>query len=365
VKISIIGTHGIPGKYGGFETFAEEFSLLLVKYGHDVLVQCDNSLLKPDVYRGVRLFYSSSTKSNNPFKYYFEGLKLALNESDIVLVAGTGGAMFYFMKFFRKKTIITNTDGLESERLKWPLPHRIFLKISERLAVWFSDFVIADSDAIKKHLSESCRVARYKIRTIEYGAPVVNSFDENVLLKHKLRYEQYFLVVCRLEPENNVCMIIDGFLASETGKILIIVGNLTENKYVTKLVGGNKSNRIRFLGSIYDKSELNSLRYACKAYIHGHSVGGTNPSLLEAMGCGNIIICHDNVFNREVTANSQFYFKNAADFKNRISEVESLLPGQVTIMKESGVKRIRDYYNWEIIYKKYESLFIETYDKFK
>ena len=222
-----------------------------------------------------------------------------------------------------------------------------------------SDFIIADSEAIKEHLTAKYKLSGEKIRIIEYGAPVVNGYDENILRKYDLQFGQYYLVVSRLEPENNIRMIIDGYLATETDKKLIIIGSLSGNRYVTQLIKDYQSCRIRFLGGIYDKSELSTIRFACKAYFHGHSVGGTNPSLLEAMGCGNITICHDNVFNREVTAGRQLYFKNSDQCKEIIDHLELIPPEQVYYMKESNLKRIRNLYNWDAIYEKYNTLFME------
>jgi glycosyltransferase involved in cell wall biosynthesis len=360
MKISIVGTHGIPGNYGGFETFAEELSLFLVKNGHEILVQCDFGPCPVNDYKGVRLFYSSVTKSHNPLRFYFEGLRLALRQSNIVFVTGVGGAIFYFLNIFYRKIIITNTDGIESKRSKWPVTHKLFLKFSERLAVKLSDFIVADSEAIKKYLSATYKFAKSKIRTIEYGAPIISSYDENILNKYDIQFGRYYLVVCRLEPENNITMIIDGFLAAKTDKKLVIVGNLSGNKYVTQLIKDYQSNRIRFLGGIYDKSELSTIRFACKAYIHGHSVGGTNPSLLEAMGCGNITICHDNVFNREVTADNQLYFLSSDECTERINEVELMGTLKSGTLKDSGPERIRNLYNWETVVSKYEKLMEEA-----
>jgi glycosyltransferase involved in cell wall biosynthesis len=360
MKVAIIGTHGIPGNYGGFETFAEEISVFFAESNHEVLVQCDHDSYQTEYFKGVKLFYSSVTKSQNPFRYYYEGLRIAMRQSDVLIVTGVGGAIFYFINLFYKKILITNTDGIESKRSKWPVTHKIFLKYSERLAVRLSDFVIADSDAIKKHLSATYKFATPKIRTIEYGAPIISSYDQNVIDKYDIRTGGYYLVVCRLEPENNIRMIIDGFLSSDTDKDLVIIGNLSGNKYDTRLIKECQSNRIRFLGGIYDKSELSTIRFACKAYIHGHSVGGTNPSLLEALGCGNITICHDNVFNREVTADNQLYFNSSGECKERINEVELMSPAQILKLKESGWDRINNQYNWETVFKKYLNLLEEV-----
>ena len=135
MRIAIVGTRGIPAKYGGFETFAEELSIRLVKSGHEVAVQCDAGSYTANDYKGVKLFFTGFTKDSHPVKYYLTGMRWALRDYDIILVATTFGSYFYFLKWFRKKIIITNTDGLESRREKWALPQKIYIKLSELLAV--------------------------------------------------------------------------------------------------------------------------------------------------------------------------------------------------------------------------------------
>ncbi|MFN8242285.1 MAG: DUF1972 domain-containing protein [Bacteroidales bacterium] len=144
-RIIITGSRGIPARYGGFETFAEEISALLVKRGFEVFVQCDPSENKLSELNGAKLFYATISKSSNPLIYHLQGLRWGLKNCDIVLVAGVGGAIFYFLKWFHKARLITNTDGIESVRSKWSLPYRLFLRLSEWLSVHMSDMVIADS----------------------------------------------------------------------------------------------------------------------------------------------------------------------------------------------------------------------------
>jgi len=357
MRIGLIGTRGIPAKYGGFETFAEKISALFVKKGYSIYIQCDAGSFTQDSYNGSGLFFSSVTKTDNPIRYYWEGIKWGCRNSDILLVATTGGSIFYFLKYFRNRIIITITDGIESKRNKWPLPHRLYLRFSEWLAANLSDYLIADSQKIREYLESAYPASKNKIHVIEYGADIVDSFNQNYLIEYGLEPDKYYLVVCRLEPENNVKMIIDGFKMSKSERKLFIVGKLTDSKYVRNLQVQADDRRIIFAGGVYDEEKLQSLRFACSAYIHGHSVGGTNPSLLEAMGCGNITICHDNAFNREVTSESQFYFKDSTDIYEIILKIEALPLEVMNIYKENNMKRISDYYNWEAILNKYLNLF--------
>ncbi len=359
MKIALVGTRGIPAKYGGFETFAEEISSRLVKNGYDVSVQCDNNSYYKDTFNGIKLIFSTVTKSDHPLKYYFEGFRWGMKNSDVILAASAAGSIFYFLNIFKGIPVITNPDGLEYYRQKWSPLKKMYLKISEVLAIRLSDYIVADSEEIKKHLCLSYRHAERKIRVIEYGTSINDEKDFEVIKKYNINHYDYYLVVSRLEPENNLHVIIDGFMKARTDSLLVIVGNLIDNQYVRSLTSKNYSERVRFLGGIYDKRELNPIRFSCKAYIHGHSVGGTNPSLLEAMGSRNIILTHDNKFNREVTANSQFYFSNANQVKEGINCIEQLGKDEIEKYKESSLKMIIGKYNWDNILKKYMDFFRE------
>ena len=359
MRITIVGTRGIPACYGGFETFAEEISPLLVKKGFDVSVECDKGSGSVEYYKGVKLFYSTVRKSENPLKYYYEGIKWGISNSDIILAASSAGSFFYPLNSFKRVPILTNPDGLEYKRGKWSFLKKVYLKLSEVLAIKLSDYIIADSELIKKHLITYYPASYQKIRVIEYGTSLNLKPDHDVLKKFDLEQNDYYLVVSRLEPENNLHIVIEGFLQSGVKPTLVIIGNILDNKYVKSLLDLAGQKKIRFLGGIYDRRELNAIRYSCKAYIHGHSVGGTNPSLLEAMGSGNIILAHDNVFNREVTAGTQLYFSNIEQFADKIRLIETLELQESNAYKELNINIIIKKYNWEIILYKYIDLFNE------
>lgn len=357
MKIAIIGSRGIPAKYGGFETFAEEISSLLTKNGFEVSVQCDHNEKPVNTLDGIGLYFSHVTKSDNPLRYYFEGIRWGLKNFDILLLTGCGGSIFYFLNIFKKRIIITNPDGLEHTRSKWSFPKRLYLKLSEALAVRFSDYIVSDSKSIKEYLLSTYKRAERKIRVIEYGTYVNEGYNKKILEKYSLLHKSYYLIVCRLEPENNLHLILQAFKKAVRNCPLVIVGNLVENKYVKKLYREYKSEEIRFIGGLYDKEELKSLRFSCKAYIHGHSVGGTNPSLLEAMGSRNLILCHDNAFNREVTDNSQLYFSNSSDCADQILYIEKMTEKEIESYSQNAINRIIEYYDWNRILIKYKNLF--------
>ena len=365
LKIAIVGTRGIPAKYGGFETFAEELAIRLIQQDFIVEVFCDKESYEFNSYKNVNLVFSEFTKTCNSLKYYNDCITKAALKNDAVIICGTGGALFLLKKYFkRKKTIyITNSDGIEYKRSKWPLWGRIFIKATEILSVFVSNYIIADSKGIKQYLLKQYKfIAPSKIRQIEYGAKIVESYDESFLTKHNLIKDEYYLIVSRLEPENNVDMILEGFKKSGLNRPLIVVGNLLNTEHV-KHLKTFESDKIRFVGGIYDKTELATLRFFCKAYCHGHSVGGTNPSLLEALGCGNIVLAHDNIFNREVTSDRMFYFTNENDVSNMLKRIESLTPDETLKLKKISKNRILDYYNWERITNEYASFLHEILKK--
>ncbi len=215
--------------------------------------------------------------------------------------------------------------------------------------------IIADAVGIKDYVINNYKILHDKIKVIEYGAEINDSSDQEVLNRYGLTHDGYYLVVCRLEPENHVHMIIEGYLLSKSDKPLVVVGGLSDTAYVNSL-RSNSSEKIRFLGGIYNKHDLSVIRASSFAYLHGHSVGGTNPSLLEAMGSGNIAICHDNVFNREVTNSLMYYFSTSNELSEVLLAIENLSPDDRYKLRDWARNRIVDYYNWDSMSNKYLSL---------
>lgn len=371
MKVAIIGTRGIPAKYGGFETFAQEVSARLIDRNIDVTVICPASKNMPKSYKGIHLLYTKSNKDDNPMKYYVESTSLAIrNKFDIVLMCGQGGYA-YTPHLWRLKShrpiFITNTDGIEHRRTKWNKLVRLGVRIvGELSSVLLSDYLVADSKGIKTYLEDEYRyIPSKKIYTIEYGAEILNKSDytENLISEFNLTTDGYHLVVARLEPENNVSMIIDGYCLANTKKELIVVGNLKDNDFIKSLLKKAKGKNIRFVGGVYDPIKLKALRIHATSYLHGHSVGGTNPSLLEALGAGNIVIGHDNPFNREVTDNKMFYFSNPRECAKSIEIVDSLSNDERNRIKQVGINRIKNYYNWDRIADEYVKMFNDCKNK--
>ncbi len=362
MKIAIIGTRGIPANHGGFETFAEEVATRMVKKGMEVLVIGDNGLAyeKPE-YLGIKIEKTKQSKPQNPIGFYRESLKKAIRwDADFILMCGVGGAMLIPFFESEKRVIAVNPDGLGFKRDKYIWWKKATFYSQYLMASALSKHLVCDSIGIQKYFKE--KLGRKNNSTvIEYGT-YLNPFIERGIKeedykKHNLPYSlnEYHLVVARLEPENNVQMIIEGYLNSGAKFPLVIVGNLN-TPHSQKLIQ-LKSDHLHFIGGIYNKEKLQLLRAGSKSYWHGHSVGGTNPSLLEAMGSANLCVCHDNIFNKEVIRENGFYFDSRQTVKELFQKIESK---SFESLRNGALKRAKDYYNWELIIEKYLSLARKT-----
>jgi len=363
MKIAILGTKGIPNNYGGFEQFAEYISGKLVERGHSVTVY--NPSFHPfegTTFNGVTIIKKYSPEallgSVANFVYDFLCLKDALTRDfDIIYEAGYHSvALSYRLLDVRnrdKPVIITNMDGLEYKRSKWNGPTRSLIRKLEKIAVRESPFMIADNLGIKEYYSLNFGAESF---FIPYGADPVESFDETFLLPYSLKKFDYFILIARMEPENNIEAILEGHSSSLKKKPFIVVGNYKASygNYLRKKYGNEL---IQFVGGIYNKTELDSLRYFSLAYFHGHSVGGTNPSLLEAMACNCFIVAHDNAFNKSVMNESALYFAGKSDIRKVMDEIQALRETHFVSFKEANATRIRTQYHWENIVSQHEDLF--------
>lgn len=363
-KIAILGARGIPGNYGGFETFAEELALRLVKRGYEVTVFCEPTQDMPAMYKGVKLRYAMSPNLG-PLKtiiYDVVSLIKARKDYDIVYMLGYGASFSCFIPRLYGNEVWINMDGIEWKRSKWNKVAQLWFIAMERIAMSTASKIVADAQSILTHLE-----GRYKnlpdSSVIAYGAPALSDEpNEKLLAEWNLQKEKYFIVVGRLEPENHILEIVEGFKKSKTKMRLVVLGNhQVENSYVRKLLSV-KDDRIDLIGTVFDSEKLEALRYFSIAYFHGHSVGGTNPSLLEALGCRNAVIAHDNVFNREVARDAAIYFENNEDIPDLIQEIESNAERRA-MMGVRGLNIISSFYTWDIIVDKYVAL-LEAYEPY-
>jgi glycosyltransferase involved in cell wall biosynthesis len=360
MKIGILGTRGIPNAYGGFEQFAEHLSAGLVRKGHEVFVY--NSSLHPyqqEEWHGVQIIHCNDleNKIGTAAQFFYDWN--CINDSrkrdfDILLHLGYTSDSIWHWRWPKKTVNIVNMDGLEWKRSKYNRPTQRFLKWAESLAAKNAHTMIADSLCIQKHI-----LTTYKKKPIyiPYGAEIFSNPNLFVLEKYDLRPHEYFLMITRMEPENNIEMIIKGYLASNHSYPLFIIGNIT-NKFGKHVTSTYNSPRVKFLNAIYDQTELDNLRYYSRLYFHGHSVGGTNPSLLEAMACGCRIAAHNNKFNRAVLQNEADYFPNDSKVSAIINTSKDL--SILSEWRKINEEKIRTIYNQEKIIDTYEALMVNA-----
>jgi glycosyltransferase involved in cell wall biosynthesis len=300
-KIAILGSRGIPAEFGGFETFAEQLAVRLVDRGFDVTVFCESTQsYREPTYKGVKLVYLSTPNIVGLRSVWFDIVSIlrTLRGYDVVYMLGYHAAFAFVLPWLFRTNFWTNMDGLEWKRDKWSANAKRYLQLMEWFAARFSRRLVADAEGIAQHLREAYRVG-HKTLMIPYGAYEVDGAPDACLIEeYGVEPGEYYLVVCRLEPENHVREIVNGFVASSSPRKLIVVGDHEADTGYIKTLLDNANERVSFVGTIFDPPRLIALRWYCRAYFHGHSVGGTNPSLLEAMACRNHTIAHDNVFNR-------------------------------------------------------------------
>jgi glycosyltransferase involved in cell wall biosynthesis len=357
MKIGILGTRGIPNHYGGFEQFTERLSVGLIQRGHEVWVYNSHTHpVKDKIWQGVNrvLCFDPECLLGTPGQFIYD-LNCILDSQrrdfDIILQLGYTSSSVWHNLLPRRSKIVTNMDGLEWQRSKYSRPARRFLHWAERLAVTSSDALIADSEAIRDYLGTKYRV---KSSYIPYGADPFQSPDEGALAEFGVDPWRYFLVIARMQPDNHIAEIIRGVLLSDSDFPLLVIGN-TGNTYGRFLVRSFQGDRIRFPGPVFDKQKLDNLRYFSRLYFHGHSSGGTNPSLLEAMAASATICAHDNLFNREVLGDHGFFFRDQAAVAGAINEVFRD-PGFAKA-KTRNLARIRSSYRWDHVIGAYEKLF--------
>lgn len=362
MKIAILGTRGIPAKYGGFETFSEELSVRLVSAGVHVTVYCERSRQhSPKVYKGVRLAHIPVLPLGPLATIIFDIFCLwhAKKGFDVVYMLGYGASPFCVLPRLWGSQVWLNPDGLEWARAKWNMPARLWFRIMEAFAAKVPNMLIMDSEKIRDYFLSKYRwLPKYTV--IPYGAdtPVLNPSPSEISM-FGLLPKDYYLIVCRLEPENHVLEMIKGFSLSTTKKKLVVVGDHKLKTPYVRQIKQSVGDRIILVGSVYEKPAILALRYHCFVYFHGHSVGGTNPSLLEALACGNPVIAHDNPFNREVAREAAVYFKQPDSIPKLIGELESNELSRMQ-MAEQAIIRIETHYTWERVTSEYMNILKET-----
>lgn len=369
MKIAILGTKGIPNNYGGFEQFAEYLSVGLVNRGHSVTVYNPNyHPYKESMFKGVNIKRVFSPEkylgSAANFIYDHLCLKHALEQNfDVIYEAGYHSVAFSYVllsvKKIRNPILITNMDGIEWKRSKWNrLTQKLIVEL-EKIAVKNSPYLISDNEGIRNYYLTQFNKDSY---FLPYGADPVENINLSNLEKYNLVKHEYFILVARLEPENNIEPIIEGYFKSKSEFPLIVVGGY-QTSYGKYLKERYANIKVRFLGGIYNKIELDSLRHFSIAYFHGHSVGGTNPSLLEAMACKCFVVAHMNEFNKSVLGESALYFLTSIEVNHIITRIHSLREENFLTFESRNSERLATEYSWRSVIEKHENLFLDLIEK--
>lgn len=357
MKIAIVSTRGIPNNYGGFEQFAEHISVELVSRGHQVTVYNPHfhPYEKPQ-FKGVdvvKIFSpEKQIKTAANFIYDFLSLKHAVkHQHDIILCCGYTTAAVSFSLFnFKNSKLVTNTDGLEWKRSKYSyLIQKLALKF-ESMAIKKSHALISDNEGIQSYLEKTYN---HPSAFIPYGANSINNFKVSHLTKFDVQCQSFDVLMARMEPENNIEMILNTYSKCPDKKILA-VGSVANDYGKEIQIRYSPFKNITFLNWINDTDALNCLRHYARLYIHGHSVGGTNPSLLEAMAAQSFIVAHGNEFNKSVTGNDALYFTTEIELKEIINRKEL---NERTLFVKNNLNKIEKDYSWKKITDSYELLF--------
>ena len=324
-KIAVIGIQGVPAKYGGFESLVENIIGENCSEGVKYTVFCSGKDMKERLveYKGCELKYVGlSANGKSSVAYDVISMCRAMRGYDVMLVLGVSGCLFLpFVKWFSKAKVIVNIDGLEHRRGKWGRLAKWVLRWSESVAVKWADEVVADNKAIQDYVAE---VYGRESEMIAYGGDhAVREVDEDreleILNEYGVEKGEYAVSICRIEPENNCHIALEAF--KECGKKLIFVGNWSRNDYGRGLKERYVDcENIRLIDSLYDLDVLSVLRGNAGWYVHGHSAGGTNPSLVEAMFFGRPIVAYDVVYNRETTGGKASYFRTSGDICRLLDE---------------------------------------------
>ena len=356
MKVAILGTRGIPNYYGGFEQCAEYLSVGLVREGHEVFVyNSHNHPYQKNKYNDVHIIHCFDPENNiGTFGQFIYDLNCILDSRkrnfDVIIQLGYTSSSIWNFLFNSKVKVITNMDGLEWKRSKYAKPTQLFLKYAESLAIKYADVLVADSKGIKQYLKEKySKESSY----IAYGASILDKTPNTSFIEElNLEKYQYDLVVARIEPENNIEEIIKGFCLSSVNRKLVVVGSTTTT-LGKKLKNSISDNRVRFLEYIKGIDKLDELRYYSNLYFHGHTVGGTNPSLLEAMSSKALICAHKNIFNESILDKNAHYFSTISEITKI---VDSVVKSDYHHFLNQNTIKINKNYSWDTIIKKYSSL---------
>ncbi len=357
--LRILGTHGVPAAYGGFETAAENVAIYLREQGWRVIVYCQVTGAGPvhkDFWNGIERVHIPVHRTGWLGTSTFDLLSIrhAARHRDLCLTFGYNTAVFNTWQRMRRLPNVINMDGIEWSRARWGRVRQGILWTNERIACHVGNHLIADHPSIERYLRRKANPA--KISTITYGAQAVRSAPIEPVTARGLEPDKYLTLICRPIPENSILELVEGFSAKHRNVKLAILGDYQpDDEPYHRAVLNCASDEVMFLGAEYDPAVVAALRFHGSAYLHGHTVGGTNPSLVEAMAAGNPIIAHDNEYNRWVAGAGAVYFRTSTDASARISEVLGD-PRQRADLAAASRARHAEEFTWEHVAGQYETL---------
>jgi len=356
--VRILGTHGIPASYGGFETAAENVACYLRDQNWRVVVYCQevgSGPIRFDSWHGIERVIIPVRREGWLGTSTFDLLSIrhAAQFRDACLTFGYNTAVFNIIQKIKKIPNTINMDGIEWSRSRWGLMRQTILWINERIACWIGDQLIADHPSIEIYLRTRARAD--KLSMITYGAHAVTDAPTSPVTDLGLRPAQYMTLICRPIPENSILELVEAFSRSKRGVKLAILGKYsTVDEYQARVLEA-ASDEVVFLGEIYDTSIVQSLRMHSLAYLHGHTVGGTNPSLVEAMAAGNPVLAHDNEYNRWVAQDGGLYFQDADTADTCITRLLNDSNLRISLASASRGRHAEEF-TWEHVASQYESL---------
>ncbi len=356
--VRILGTRGVPARHGGFETFAERLSLFLVQRGWKVTVYCQavgDGPPREDEWKGVHRVHIAVT-DDTPFGtmvFDWKSTRHAARSPGLCLTLGYNTAVFCLLLRLARVPNVINMDGIEWQRAKWGRWIKLWFRVNEWAGCRLGNHLVADHPEIARHLSR--HVAVDKITTIPYGADRLLGLPEATVRTMGLEPQRYVTLIARAEPENSVLEMVQGFSRRRRGVVLVVLGAYRDDVPYHCAVRAAASDEVRFLGPLFDQAVVQALRFHSVLYFHGHQVGGTNPSLVEALGAGNAILAHDNPFNRWVAGNAARYFKDADAFLALLDELLGN-PSALVSLRVAAVRRHAAAFTWPAVLTDYEAL---------
>ena len=359
LRIALFGARGIPHTYSGTETFFGELAPRLASRGHDVIVYCRRSVFteQPNSYRGVRLIYLPSIETKNlstPTHTLACVFDVLFRNVDVMLVTNVANALHCLIPRLFGKQVALNVDGVEWQRSKWsPLGRRYFYWNARLAGHICPAGIITDAVEMQRIYLEEFGTPSV---CIAYGANVERSTNPHIVRQYGLEPGNYYLIASRLVPENNADLIVRAFESAGSNKLLAIAGSTNYRSEFCERLKQRRDPRVRFLGHVADSDHVKELHCNCYAYIHGHSVGGTNPALLKALGYGNCVLALDTPFNRDVIDCYGVLFKDEGDLATKLRYLEQH-PDETEHYRKHAHERILERYTWEQITDQYEDLF--------